>query len=358
MPRLSAQPTPRTVRTLRVLDASTLTVATAPSAARATPARVSDGGDDDDARAKLRARKRGWLNERPFHEELRKIIRMKRVAMQEIEDVLGVTIMAATESLDALPDEREQAVAYVCGIAANKSRDHIEAVAKLRARTAPLGSKVVEEDDPGGAEPEETTAAPEPVSADDATELRRMYERAKRLFPNTYQWFFRAKYGRETHSEIAEGTGKSADAVRQTVTAIGHALARDGTRKGFVGLLVLMLVFAGFREWRIQRPGGPADVATFAQDHAGHELVPSGRTRMDPVDDAAQLRITARLECLRGQWEACLVDLQSANRLDPVGETPELGALLDHAADMLDPRFAKPGSAAVRHHHVPGSGAP
>ncbi len=326
-----------------------------------TPAAAQDhtcprgmaGHDDDEKRRKAT---RALLNERAVHDEVRKIIRMKKVARDDVEDVLGAVILEATLAIDSIPAERTAAIGYLCGIARNECVDHIARVARERGRRGEMPT-VVPEDSTDEDEPEEATADTRSVPSDEAAAAATLMERVRRMFPKTFDWYLRHRVAGERHEEIAAGTGKSPEAVRKTIAAIGRALASEQSKRGAIGLFVLLVIVFGLRMWRL--PGGAPGENRNTLSHSATAPVPPPpvpppSATVAPAPDALALRARARDEYAKGQWDLAVEDLDLANKLDPTGETPDLAALLDQANDRLGAAYAKPGDKPMHHHHTPG----
>jgi DNA-directed RNA polymerase specialized sigma24 family protein len=303
--------------------------------------------EDDDARLAI-------LVDPEVIASLRKVISLRGVPKQQADDVLQDVLADVLSNLAAMPTDPEQAVPYLEGVARYKSVDDAnEREKELERRTThALGDRPQVNDPEKLADPR----APR-RDGEETVRVRELVQRARELYPDRADWLFRHLVAGETVEEISANTKESARTVRRSITSMMKTLgALDATKGTFILLLVIVAAIF-FRRWprigheRMQDDGISRD-----------ETSDSAPTRNPPEWPAgsspAELRAQAQEDCNAAQWIVCAADLDAANRLDPRGETPELGALLDHANDEIDQERSKPGDRLTPHHHVPGSQAP
>ena len=251
---------------------------------------LSPGGEPPEAR---RAR---LLCSDHFGNSIRKVARNTGVAEHDIEDVVQETLARGLEI--ELPEDDERARRYVNGIAANVARDHLGEV------VAEAADSYVEEHEEGG--PAATPYWDAPANFEDRDLARQVVDATKKRFPRTFSWLLRARVMDETGAEIANDNVVQSSHVRHEISRVQRFARSAGQRLG-AGLAVLVFVAIGLASW-LRRPFEALDLSTYEARRA--EL---------PPPDADSLRARGTEACRALEWQACLDDLDAADRLDPAG---------------------------------------
>lgn len=241
-----------------------------------------------------RQRRERLLTSKRLRAAIAKTARSHGVPEDDVEDVVQETLRRALHA--NLPREAGEATRYTNGIAANVSRDHMKEVRARRAEQT-----YVEEGEDGGLLPSE--AAAQPAYFEEREIVERIVAAGHERFPRTFRWFVRARVDGETSEEIANDHGVQPGRVRAEIVGVQRFVVEYGLKLG-VAVALIVLIVLGAR-W-LHR--GEEDTATY--ELRRHEPAPL---------DAHQLRERAERELRARQWQACLDDLDAADKMDPAG---------------------------------------
>jgi DNA-directed RNA polymerase specialized sigma24 family protein len=243
-----------------------------------------------------RQRRAQLLTSKRLHAAVAKIARCHGVPEDDVEDIVQETLRRALHA--NLPQEEGEASMYTSGIAANVSRDHME---ELRVRGGE--QSYAEEGDEGGLLPIE--AAAQPAYFEDREVVERIVEAGRERFPRTFPWFVQARVDGETSEDIGNDHGVSPGLVRRKIVDVHRFVVEYGQKLGVAVALLIVIVFGAY--W-LRRSEELGETATY---------VPR---RVEPAPlDADQLRERASKELAARQWQACVDDLDAADKMDPVG---------------------------------------
>jgi DNA-directed RNA polymerase specialized sigma24 family protein len=284
-----------------------------PPAEVAKPCPMTVGGDDDEKARE--ARKRAILSDLKIHDSIRKVLRIRRVKEQEVDDLLQRILEDAYKS-PSMPLDHEAARLWLGGAARHEAADHFTALKeKAETETAAKPGMV----DPQGDLPESRTLA------------TTILDMLRARFGAKATWFERAEIGGETYKEIGASVNLSAEHVRKEVSAMRRA-AIIAAASFVIAAIAFALAYhftPGLsQDKQIAHPTPqPAPTVTAPKP------VPSAS--IDVETDPALLRARARREYELGQFDRVVHDLQSADALDPGGATPELDAMYKRALAHL-----------------------
>jgi len=255
--------------------------------------------DDDERRKKI-------LSDPALHEAIRKVIRLRGVPRQDVEDILNAVIADAHDDPGLPLNDPEAARHRLCGTARHKSIDDARARKRTKARVVQPGPEMPE---------------PHPLRPEDQVLARSLAEHGKKRFPLTFSWFERSRVHGESPASIAADAKVSAGYVRHELSNIGRAL-----RAVTAAAAAIFVVVFGVRQWKLY-----------------NEPVSVGHGRAAPDARATALREVAKGECANEQWAACLRDLNKANEIDPANQTRELWELRAKAEQKVHEQDAAPG---------------
>jgi DNA-directed RNA polymerase specialized sigma24 family protein len=285
----------------------------------AKPQPMTTGGDDDSAREAL---KRSILSDRTIHDSVRKVLRIKRVKPQEIDDLLQHILEDAYKS-PSMPLEHEGARLWLGGAARHEAADYFTALKAKTESEAPARPGMVD---------------PTSDAAEHRTLATTILEMLRARFGHKASWFERSEIHGETFKEIGATENLSPDHVRKEVSVMRRVAVVAAS--SFVLAAIAFLLAYHFTpglapEKQIAHP-------TKQRAPTWVEAPPVPSASFDVVTDPAVLRARARQEYELGQFDRVVSDLQSARALDPAGETAELKAMYDRAYAHL--ANSKPGN--------------
>jgi len=255
--------------------------------------------NDDERRKKI-------LSGPALHEAIRKVIRLRGVPLQDVEDILNAVIADASDDPGLPLNDPEAARHRLCGTARHKSIDDARGRKRTKARVVQPGPEMPE---------------PHPLRPEEQVLARSLAEHGKKRFPLTFSWFERSRVHGESPASIAADAKVSAGYVRHELSNIGRALRAVTAAAAAIFVLVM-----GVRQWKLY-----------------NEPVSVGHGRPEPDPRATALREVAKGECANEQWAACLKDLNKANEIDPANQTSELWELRAKAEQKVHEQDAAPG---------------
>ena len=255
--------------------------------------------NDDERRKKI-------LSDPALHEAIRKVIRLRGVPLQDVEDILNAVIADASDDPGLPLNDPEAARHRLCGTARHKSIDDARGRKRTKARVVQPGPEMPE---------------PHPLRPEEQVLARSLAEHGKKRFPLTFSWFERSRVHGESPASIAADAKVSAGYVRHELSNIGRALRAVTAAAAAIFVLVM-----GVRQWKLY-----------------NEPVSVGHGRPEPDPRATALREVAKGECANEQWAACLKDLNKANEIDPANQTRELWELRAKAQQKVSEQDASPG---------------
>jgi DNA-directed RNA polymerase specialized sigma24 family protein len=274
-------------------------------------------------------RRRTILSDRAVHDAIRVVARKRGIPPHDVDEILDAVIVDAMDSPNLPLDDAEEAKAYLCGAARNKSIDAARAQTRRGKREVSADAK-------------ENEAAPGSQSPEDKAHLERVEREAKARFPRTFPWFWRHAMNGESHVAIAVEHNVSPAHVRKEVFRVRRAMQVMITAS-----VIVLLIVSGYRWWGPGRRGLTPD-ETLANSAAPPTSAPSAppppsATAPSPAEQAMALRARAKTEFAQGDWEACMADLDEAAALEPSGETAEWRDLRVRTDKRLMEMQAKPG---------------
>jgi RNA polymerase sigma factor (sigma-70 family) len=210
----------------------------------------------------------------------------RRLPAGEVDDLVQNTLADALGAANA-PSEETAFRRWVQGIARNKIAD----LYRRRGRLPPIDGDLDE-------------SASEP-----AAETGELVQWIERELPKTdgaeatLHWLLRESEG-ETLDEIAREAALPAPRVRQRVSRLRRHFQTRWLALGAAGLGLLIAAGFLYREW------AQPETAPIA-------ITPEQAT---PEDRARALRDGALEHCAQAQYQECLLELDQAKALDPIGE--------------------------------------
>jgi RNA polymerase sigma factor (sigma-70 family) len=245
---------------------------------------------------------------------IRKVARSHRVPEGEHDDIVQETRARALKA--DVPENEDEAHSYVYAIAKYVCLDYWKDAAD-RPEEEPYIENPSEAD---GEVATRAAAAPPDFEARDA--LNHLVDRAAKRFPAAMPAFLQATTLDQTAEQVAQRTGQSPGHIRKDWSRIRRFLREHGRTMGLLATLaIVVLVWGSMKNWTL--------------DPHAHDVATPRPPELDPppgaLSRAVELRQRAEKECSAGDWGVCLRDLDEANRLDPVGETPALRELRDQA---------------------------
>ncbi|HEY1693643.1 MAG TPA: hypothetical protein VGG39_15855 [Polyangiaceae bacterium] len=268
-----------------------------------------------------------FLTTRRMMKTIQRIALRRSVPAQKVEDIVQQTVAIAWKAdLPENPNEARKIVNKMAMIQA----------CKLMGEEPASNFDEYRDDDPDGDDDVRAPVAQRPYDPVVRDGVERLIEIARKEFPNRADSFF---------EEAAKGTPAAVEAARRGVTE-GHVrkerseirlfLRKHATKMGLVAVGVLVVVFGDISGWtRVPFMPGRSHTSDFATIHREVERIPN-----DPV----ALRARAANLCADADWEACLVDLDAAQALDPQHEeTPDEARMRSDAKAELYVNDARPG---------------
>jgi RNA polymerase sigma factor (sigma-70 family) len=218
-----------------------------------------------------------------------------KVPTSDVEDVVQSTLADALTAAEP-PHEEAAFDRWLFGIARHKVADHYR-----RHRH----QEVVDSDTVA------TTAHLE-ATPETARDLLRWVDQELPKQPETtrtLEWMMREASGDRLET-IAKEHELSAPAVRQRISRLRRYLRERWALEltAALGLLVVVTGLFAYRQRHIQPPIGPEIVG----------VAPSA------AESARRLREAALSACRAGEWRPCLVGLDRARALDPLGDSAEV----------------------------------